>query len=442
MVEAIYKYIFKKYLALKFVKLKFPVSPYKILAELHQSQYWPREKMKSYQFDKLRSLINSANRDVIYYRDRVKDYDLALLDLDDFSKSYPILSKRDVLDNSYLLRNNHVINKFRHSTSGSTGQPLTVEISGLAEAYRLAGKMRFYNWWGVDFHDKSVLIWKLKQVDKKGLPYTKNIKRVLKNRLDLDIFNLNDETVFDFVTKIDDFAPKYIRSYKSGLFELARLMDKHNLRFKSSSIKVAVVTSEVLIQEERDYIKNILGCKVANEYGSAEGGFYAGECQHGSMHINEELSFLSTDQENNTCVTELNNLGTPLINYFNGDKIVISEEFCSCGKTSRIIKEVEGRISDFILCQDGSRKSSLILSYIIRESMNTKYHGSIKQFRVVQNKNHFLLEMVPGLAYDKNVEEVIKNKMRCEIGKDIDIHVTEAICREASGKLRYFIRKS
>lgn len=34
--------------------------------------------------------------------------------------------------------------KLKHSTSGSSGQPLRVEISGLAEAYRFAGKLRYF----------------------------------------------------------------------------------------------------------------------------------------------------------------------------------------------------------------------------------------------------------------------------------------------------------
>ena len=120
---------------------------------------------------------------------------------------------------------------------------MTIEISARAEAYRLAGKMRFYSWWGVDFHDKSVLIWKLNEVEREGFNYTTKIKTKLKNRLDLNIFELNDESVFNYVAQINEFAPKYIRSYKSGLYELARLMEKHGLRFKKSNLKVAIVTS-------------------------------------------------------------------------------------------------------------------------------------------------------------------------------------------------------
>ena len=153
---------------------------------------------------------------------------------------------------------------------------------------------------------------------------------------------------------------------------------------------------------------------------------------------------MSTDDENNAFVTELNNAGTPLINYRNNDKIVISDEFCSCGKTSRIIKEVEGRVGDYIICQDGSRKSFYILSYIIRESMNGKYQGGIKQFRVIQDQNNFVLELVPGVNFNNEIANFIKQRMRHEIGKDIEIQVRviEKIQREASGKLRYFIRNS
>lgn len=444
MVDLMRKYALKKYLALRFQKLKLPISPYVILEELQESQYWDRDKMRSHQLYKLNKLINQAISDTEYYKEKINGQAYRFSNLDKFSHMFPKLSKDEIFENISLIRNQQITNKFKHSTSGSTGQPMNIEISGLAEAYRLACKMRFYNWWDIDFHDKSVLIWKLKDKEKNGIPYSKKIKTKLKNRLDLDIFELNDSTVFNYVAQIDDFAPKYIRSYKSGIYELARLMEKHGLRFKKSSIKLAIVTSEVLLEEERDFIKGIFKCNVANEYGSAEAGFYAGECRHGSMHINEELVFISTDNDNNASVTELNNHGTPLINYQNNDRIKVSDKYCNCGRTSRLIENVEGRVSDYILCSNGVKKSAILISYIVKDAMNSKYIGSVKQFRLVQKKNKFLFEFVPGERFNAKVIDEIKSRMVKEIGDDIqiDTKLRKRITREKSGKLRYFIRNS
>ena len=109
-----------------------------------------------------------------------------------------------------------------------------------------------------------------------------------------------------------------------------------------------------------------------------------------------------------------------------------------------MISTIEGRIGDYILCPDGTKKNSLILAYIIRESVEDGFKGSIKQYRIIQNRNKFLLEFVAGKYYNTKVLEVIKKRMYKEIGKEIEIEVklVPKIQREKSGKQRIFIRES
>jgi len=438
------KYIGKIFLVIRFKKRNLPVNPFLLLRKLQKSQYWKRDQMQKYQLQQLYSLINDAKNGTIYYKNKINDNNSVFKDLNSFSKKFPQLSKNKIIENSNDLLNNQLVNRFKHSTSGSTGQPLTIEISGLAEAYRFAAKMRFYNWWGVDFYDKSVLIWKINGSNENIYALSKKLNKKIKNRLDVDIFDLNDKTIFTYVDQIDNFNPKIIRSYKSGLYEFARLMEKHNLQFKKAKLKVAIVTSEILMENERRYMESVFKCRVANEYGAAEGGFYACECPEGSMHINEETNYIATDINNNAFVTELFNNSMPLINYKNDDKIVISNDYCTCGRTSRLISTIEGRIGDYILCPDGTKKNSLILAYIIRESVEDGFKGSIKQYRIIQNRNKFLLEFVAGKYYNTKVLEVIKKRMYKEIGKEIEIEVklVPKIQREKSGKQRIFIRES
>jgi len=438
------KYIYRKYLSLRFQKLGLPISPFLLLKDLHKSQYWSRAQLQKYQLQKINGLIRDAKDQTNYYKNKINGYNPDFKSLETFIDKFPELTKLDITENNFNLRNDQLVKKYKHSTSGSTGQPMTVEISGLAEAYRFASKMRFYNWWGVNFYDRSVLIWKTNNTNGNSLAISDQIKKKIKNRLDIDIFNLNDSTILDYVNQINEFNPKIIRSYKSGLYEFARLMEKHELRFTNSQLKVAIVTSENLMEDERNYIEKILKCKVANEYGAAEGGFYACECPEGSMHINEETNYISADLNNNSFVTELFNNGTPLINYKNDDKIVISDDYCKCGRTSRLISEIKGRVGDYILCPDGTKINSFMLAYIIREAVEVGFKGSIKQFRVIQNKNKFLLEFVPGENYCTEVTDIIKKKMSNEIGKEIQIEIklVPQIEREKSGKLRTFIRES
>ncbi len=437
------KHLFRLFLYIRFSKRKLSISPFKLNKMLDKSQYWDRDYLHKYQLQKLNELINYSINGTHYYKKKINGNSLKFKNLDSFYNNFPQLTKKNILENSENLLNRQIVNRFKHATSGSTGEPMTIEISDVAEAYRLACKMRFYSWWGVGFYDKSVLLWKINRPKVDSNSFLSKVRKKLKNRLDIDIFNLNDKTIFGYVDQIDKFNPKFIRSYKSGLYEFARLMVKHDLHFKKTNLKVAVVTSETLLEEERVFIEKTLNCKVANEYGAAEGGFYACECTEGSMHINEEINLVSTDINNNALVTELFNNAMPLINYRNDDKIVISNKQCSCGRTSRIIDRIEGRVGDYVFCPDGTKLNSIIFAYIVRESVENGYKGSIKQYRVIQSKNKFALEFVPGINYNNKVSEIIKKRMYKEIGKDIEIEIklVQQIKREKSGKLRIFIRK-
>ena len=50
----------------------------------------------------------------------------------------------------------------------------------------------------------------------------------------------------------------------------------------------------MLLIEERRFIQDVFGVKVANEYGAADGGQFAFECPEGSLHVNEESVFMTT----------------------------------------------------------------------------------------------------------------------------------------------------
>ncbi|MEL4455478.1 hypothetical protein [Lutimonas vermicola] len=390
-------------------------------------------------------MTKKAQNQTLFYKNKINGNHVTYKSLDDFNNSSHVLTKCQIVNNSDFLTNEKNGSNYIHCTSGSTGTPLKIVISGLAESFRFAAKMRFHKWWGVHFFEKNILVWRIKGKDDNSLSFINKLIMMFKNRLDIDVFNLNDKTIHNYVKKINGFNAKFIRGYKSGLFELATLIDRNNLRIESDSLKVAIVTSEMLLEEEREFIQKIFNCKVANEYGSAESGFYAAECEKGSMHINEEIVYIHVDEDNNAYVTELYNDRMPLINYRNEDQLVISQDFCSCGRTSRIIKEIKGRNSDVIKCQDGTVKSATIFPFIIRDALNESFDGAIYQFRFVQKADdQFELDLVKGPKYSEVMSSLIKLYFHKEIGDDISfkINIVSYIEREPSGKRKFFVKKA
>lgn len=434
-------FLFNIYQFLKYRKKQYPINPNKIFRELNKSQYWSREKVEKYQLEKLNALILEVRKRSKFYASRFKNLDVPLIDLNQFKNVIPFMTKRDIIENSKEIKIEGSSKSYKHSTSGSSGDPISVFISGMAEAYRKAGALRFRDWWGIKPYEKSVLIWRYE--NQTGGNLIDKLKKAFKFRYDVNVYSLNDDTIKVHFEKIEKFKPTYIRGYTSGVLEFTRLLDQNNLKFKKASFKVAIVTAENLFDHDRKYIEQILKCKVANEFGSAEAGLFAYECPSGSMHIYEEANYIYNDNNLSAYMTEFFNDSMPLINYKNDDKLKISNHLCSCGITLRVIEELVGRESGYIEKSDGTKLNQGILICVFIELQEIGYSQAIEKFKVIQRGNNFDVYIVPLKNYNKEVENYIDNKMRTLIGEKIIIkfHIKDKIEREKSGKLRYFVKE-
>ncbi len=439
-----YKYLYKIYQIVRFRHKKFPISPLVFLKQLGESESWDRDRMEAYQLEKINELLRDAKENTPFYKKRITKELSSIKSLEEFKESFPTLTKKDIRTNVTDLVNHKEENVHPHSTSGSTGTPIVAIISGMAQSLRLAGIMRFYSWWGIEQFDKNVLIWGRRKTQKKETGILAGIKRKFLNRLEINVFELNKDTVLKYVENIIRFNPTYIRGYPSGLYTLSKLMGEQKLTLRKVKLKVIIVTGEILYDYQRTLIEDTFKCKVANEYGSAECGLYAHECPEGSLHINEESVFIHTDDKNNSIVTELHNNGMPLINYVNNDRLEISNDYCSCGRTSRLVKKISGRVSDYIIAPDGSEITDGIFYYIIAELADVNLNNSVIQYKVYQNKNDFLVEIVAGENYKVEVANYIEKRMKEQIDEKINVNIklVEAIKRDKSGKLRVFVQNS
>lgn len=413
-------------------------SPFKILNFLLESQYWDKIKLQEYQALKMNDLIEIAKLNTDYYKNRFLRITLPLQNLELQVNQFPRLTKEDIKSKSEMMLNNKFFPVFEHRTSGSTGKPLSIYVSRASSADRLARLFRFLNWWGVKIYDRNILLWGVKSSENRTLS---NFKNWIRNRKTFDPLMLNDDSVKSMYFKILDFNPVYIRGYTSSIMQFAKLLDKNQLIFKSNKLKVIIVTAEMLFEDDRKYIEKIFNCKVANEYGAAELGIIANECPDGSMHINEESVYLTTDALNNLIVTDLSNLAMPIISYENEDRISLSDKLCKCGRTSRIIKSIEGRYSDMINCPDGTQKGQVLFYYLMNELDSNGFDNCIKQYKFYQKKMNFILEIVIDDDFNPSVYQYIKSRMGELIGPEItlEIKIVTKIKREKSGKLRFFV---
>lgn len=428
---------------LLYLKKKFEKSPLDLYSILEKTNDWNSQQYKNHQDERVRKLLGIIERDVEFYKNFLSQNFFKFQGMDDLQNNLPNITRELLLERKGEFINFKKYGYYIHATSGSTGIPLKVLVSNEAEAYRKASLHYFLNWWGIKPGERFVYLWGTLPQHTLKKKVSIFVKNKMHNRLFVNVFEINEINLLKTVREIMDFKPKYMRGYTSAFLELAHLMKKNNIIFKNSFCKVIVVTAETLTKNGRDLIEGTFGCKVANEYGSSEVGTMGFECPDGSIHLNEYCNYIRTDENGNVFITDLFNDAMPIINYQNKDRIEISKDACSCGRSSRVIRNINGRLTDSIICTDGKHVSCFILnSIMVNLNKTDEFKDYIQQFRFKQKGNQLFAEILPNGEFDQKIENIIRNEVRTQICSDLEVSIlfVEKLSREKSGKLRFFER--
>ncbi|KON27198.1 hypothetical protein AC481_05565 [miscellaneous Crenarchaeota group archaeon SMTZ-80] len=426
------------------------VDIFKYIDELEKTQWHASEELKELQWKRLKEVLNYAYGNILYYQKRFKEIGIHPDDIkypQDLVK-IPLLNKIDVRDNIHeLLAKNRHQRLIRYSSSGSTGEPLTLFISRMAEGYFHAAQYRGFEWHGIKVGDKGIKLW--------GIPLdfqsrqNEKIKDFLLNRKRISAFDLSQKLVKQLFKRCQRFQPKFLYGYASALYAFSQLLAENNLDGKSLCLKIIISTSEVLYQHQKDLIEATFSCKVIQEYGCAEAGIIAFECPQGNMHISTENVYVefisegkhvSNEKPGEVIVTVLKNYAMPLIRYKVGDLATPSSGHCPCGRKLPIVHSVDGRESDMLITPDGNHLHSEIFAYINRRLMDKG--GGIKEFRITQrNKEELFVKIVKSNKYDNQYIDFFVEQIRSFVGKKMKIYVeyVNSIPLEKSGKKRYFV---
>lgn len=226
--------------------------------------------------------------------------------------------------------------------------------------------------------------------------------------------------------------------YPSSLYEVARYINKYNIKLSFQPVAV-FPTAEALLPHFRTEIEKAFNCRVFNQYASSEGAPFVTECTFGRLHYNMLSGVIEQDENNEMIITSFMNDGTPLIRYRIGDKIEFADEAetCACGSALPLVKELQGRTSDYILSSTNRKINSMSLSIIADD-----LHEYVVAMQVVQNKkNHVTLNIVPDEAYMNELDKKIKEKMIYFLGDEmsIDIQKVPEIEKDKSGKYKFVI---
>ncbi len=425
-------------------RLKGQDSPARLRA-LERSQWWPAERLACHRIERLRRLLVHAGSAVPYYRDTFArlGFEPACLEGLHELRRLPFLTKAIVREQGERLCAAGAQDLRPMNTGGSTGEPMRFKVGSERVSHDVAAKWRATRWWGVDIGDPELVLW--------GSPIeigTQDRLRAWRDRLFrtqlISAFALDAPRMDAILAWIRRKRPKMLFGYPSALALIARHARERGVDMDVLGIEVAFVTAESLYDHQRALIAETFGCRVANGYGGRDAGFIAHECPAGRLHLSAEDiiveivdpagNVLAPGASGEIVVTHTATMGFPFIRYRTGDIGCLDTRPCPCGLALPMLRDIQGRSTDFVMAADGTLMHGLALIYIVRDI------PGVQAFKIIQeDRLHTRIQLVTESGFDEAVFDGIIGQTRARLGEAVrvDIERVESIPPAASGKYRY-----
>jgi phenylacetate-CoA ligase len=164
------------------------------------------------------------------------------------------------------------------------------------------------------------------------------------------------------------------------------------------------------------------------------------KCEEGNFHLDHEFCILETvddgisGRQERMVFTGLCNPAMPLIRYDIGDYCTSEDIPCPCGRHSRVIGSIEGRVEDFIRTPDGRKAVGMNQVF--------EWADGAREIQVVQQSlDSITVRIVPDEEYGEHTKEALRTEFRKRLGTEvkIDFRQVESIPRSESGKYRAVI---
>jgi len=417
---------------------------WKAKAELRKIQSIPEQEFEAFIENKKQEIVdyhlkNNSSYQKLVGKTTFNNWnDLPIMTKKNFQK--PLIER---LSNGFSTKNVYV-----NKTSGSSGDPFIFAKDKYCHALTWASNMYRFNWFGIDFNSSL-------QARFYGIPLDfignkkERFKDFLSNRFRFSIFDLSDKVLEGFLKKFEIKKFDYINGYTSSIVLFAKFLQQKNIVLKEicPTLKVCVVTSEMLFDKDKILLEKQFGVAVVNEYGASELDLIAFQNPDGEWQVNSETLFVEIlDEDNNVLtygeegrivITSLFNKAHPFIRYDIGDIGILDEK--STAKKP-ILKKLIGRTNDVALLPSGKKSPGLTFYYVTKSIIEDD--GNVKEFVIKQTKiDTFDIEYVSQTELNweqiQQVEAAIA--LYLEKGLVFTFARKEKLERSKSGKLKQFV---
>ncbi|HZT43003.1 MAG TPA: hypothetical protein VFA07_12620 [Chthonomonadaceae bacterium] len=399
----------------------------------------------------LAGILDYAYANVPYYQETFRQAGVirnGRVDLERFTE-IPFLDKPALRAHSEDLISRSIDRRttYWNTSGGSTGEPTRFLQDKAYLRQARATTYRIKAMAGYAFGEPMVKLW---GDERELLEGTRSFRSRMANRIKgitlLNSFCMTPENMREYVQTINRVRPKLIVAYAQALYELCRFAEAKALPIRGVG---AVMTSAgTLYPFMRETIQRVCGAQVFNRYGGREVGNIAGECdrQEGLHIMAHSVHVEVVDPQGRPCqpgvegeiiVTSLINRAMPLIRYRIGDRGILSDRPCSCGRPGPMFQQVTGRMMDVFRTREGKIIPAEYFIHMIGVVLNK---GAIRKFQLVQKDYDLVrLQIVKSGEIAADSLEDIAGKIRLVMGKDcrVETELVADIPPLPSGKYRY-----
>lgn len=341
-------------------------------------------------------------------------------------------------------------NVYLNKTSGSSGHPFIFAKDKWCHAMTWAEIIDRFSWYNIDFNTSKQARFYGISLDKKGY-YKARLKDWFSNRFRFSVFDLSATAFDNVISKFETSSFEFINGYTSPIVQFAKYLKQKGVVLTDicPTLKVCIVTSEMLFEDDKTLMETQFGVPVVNEYGASELDLIAFQNKDGDWQVNSETLYIEVLDENDhilpygkegrIVVTSLYNKAHPFIRYDIGDVGVLSE---SSTDRKPILKSLTGRTNDIAVLPSGKKAAGLTFYYITKSVIEND--GDVSEFIIEQlDLGLFKIYYVSKKELSAAKKKVISSEMvnYLEPGISVNFERVEVLQRSKAGKLKQFVSK-
>lgn len=379
------------------------------------SSWWPPQKLRRLQEDRLRQLLIHAYGNVPLYR---RLYDEAGFRPEDFRslddlERIPLLRKERLKmarPEEMVARGVDPERCGSVKTSGSTGTPLRVYLGAHEQQWQRAVAWRILFEHGFRWTDRTM-----------------EIRMTLGKRFFIQRLGIAPKDWVSIMEPPESWARLFaekqhqvIVASASTLQALAEAIAM--LGLKTSPPRLIVSDSETLSPITRRQIHRILGTDPVDVYGLVELSNFAWQCEYRrSYHVSADSHIVEVaappGETGPIIATDLGMWTMPIIRYNTGDLAEFDPQPCPCGRRLPALRCIYGRAVDSVVLANNGR-----LFWSFFHEVLAGYER-LRQWQVIQTDLNCLSVQLALPLEDIKLLEKIKSDLRNALPKEIELQI-------------------